>query len=676
MKKQFLRFIIMTGFLGFWSIACMVNPLDLMHREIGPALDPLIPQLVKSNKSEKKLTLAVAGFKEIQSGRPLNISAVIEEELATRLVNVPCFTIVEHRKVSEIEDEWVKQHDMIYDENTTREVGKLVGADAILSGTIDDHGSEATLYARIIDIEKGFVLATATVKISKLGLPAEAWKPRNAPVSVSTADPEDTNPLPENLTFGITPYLNPKKLEETFNPILAYLEQETGIRMRMVVVSDYGKLAERMKTGEIDIGVFSPFAYVDGFKNAGVKIFASQRINGRSTYQGLIIAKKGRGIKALSDLKNRTFAFVDPKSTSGYIYPRAMLIENGYNPAVFFRDTLFAGSHDNALRIVLNGRCDAGAVFEDALDDKTLASLCIVARTEKIPYDAYTVRQDIPRHVVDLLQRKLISLDRNTSLNGKPVLSGSLDGFVIARDATYDTVRKMASFRADRPNLAVMNFREIGGSDEPLAETGCELFKSGLLAKNKFNIMTASESPSVRFLNASNNPEDISESVMTDLAAENIQYILSGSVIHLGERVNVSIKLIKIPEGTIESAFTRSGAPQTLETMITSLTREIDDATPVSGYVITVDGNTFITDFGADNGIGVGDRIIVYQNGRPLVNPLTGAPLGRKEDILAIGTVISTTPKVAVCRITSGKTGNVRFGKYTRTLRKKENPVF
>lgn len=676
MKRILIRECIVASFLLLCLGACFLNPLELMHREIGQAIEPLIPQLLKSNKADKKLVLAVAGFKEIYSGRPLKVSAVIEEELATRLVPLPNFDIVEHRKISEIEDELIKQYDLIYDEETTRKVGQLVGADAILSGTIDDHGSTVTVYARIIDIEKGYVLATATVTINKLGLPAEAWQPK-VPVlpAVVNAAPEKQT-LPERLTFGITPYLSQEKLEETFQPILTYLQAETGIEMKLVIVSDYGKLAERMKTNDIDIGVFSPFAYVEGVKKSGVRIFASQLINGRPTYQGWIITKKGSGINTLSDLKNKSFAFVDPKSTSGYIYPRVMLIENGYNPAVFFKNTMFAGSHDNALQVVMSGRCDAGAVFEDVVDRRSLEKLNVIAKTDKIPYDAYTVRQGISQVVIDILQKKMISLDQHTMVNEKPVLGGQLNGFVIARDSNYDSVRKMASFRADRPNLAIMSFKEIGQFDEPLAETACELLKNDLFSKNNYNIITAMESPAMAALNATGNSQVLSETLLSDLAKEDIQFVISGSVIHLGKNLNVAVKIHKVPTGAIESAFTKSGGPQAIESMVASLVNEINDVTPVTGYVITVDGTTFITDFGSDNGVSVGDRILVYQDGKPLVNPLTGALLGKKEDVLAEGTVISTTSKVAVCKVTAGKSQLVRFGKRSRSLRKNEASGF
>jgi len=463
--------------------------------------------------------------------------------------------------------------------------------------------------------------------------------------------------------------LSRNKLETTFSPILDYLHHQTGIRMDLVIVPDYSKLAERMKTNDIDIGIFSPFAYVEGVKCSNVRIFASQLKNGRPSYQGLIITKKDSNIKLLSDLKGKTFAFVDPKSTSGYIYPRVMLIEKGYNPAIFFKETVFAGTHDSALQRVLSGRCDAGAVFEDIVSSDLKDKLSIIARTDKIPYDAYTARPGISDHVIQLIQKELISLDQTSEIHGRKVLTGQFNGFIIADDKNYDSVRKMSSFRGDRPTVFMPNFRDIGRYQIPLAETACELLKNKLLAKNNYNLISSMGDPA-KLTRNSVGTHSMSETDLDGLASEGVQFVVSGSVIHLGENLNISVKLHSVPSGTISSAFARSGKFNDIEKMVSSIANEINEVTPVTGYVITVEGNTFITDFGSDCGVSKGDRVLVYAEGKSIMNPLTGAILGKHEEGLAEGTVISITPKVSVCKICSGNAGRVQFGKRCKTVRK------
>ena len=86
-------------------------------------------------------------------------------------------------------------------------------------------------------------------------------------------------------------------------------------------------------------------------------------------YKGQFIANADSGIKSFADLKGKTFCFVDPNSTSGYIVPRIILKANGIDPDTDFAATQNAGSHPNVAIAVYKGDCDAGVTFINVLTD-------------------------------------------------------------------------------------------------------------------------------------------------------------------------------------------------------------------------------------------------------------------------------------------------------------------
>jgi phosphonate transport system substrate-binding protein len=86
-------------------------------------------------------------------------------------------------------------------------------------------------------------------------------------------------------------------------------------------------------------------------------------------YKGQFIANVDSGIKSFADLKGKTFCFVDPNSTSGYIVPRIILKANGIDPDTDFTATQNAGSHPNVAVAVYQGDCDAGVTFINVLTD-------------------------------------------------------------------------------------------------------------------------------------------------------------------------------------------------------------------------------------------------------------------------------------------------------------------
>jgi phosphate/phosphite/phosphonate ABC transporter binding protein len=254
----------------------------------------------------------------------------------------------------------------------------------------------------------------------------------------------------EELKFGFTPVLAQAEMVKEFQPLMDYMTNSTGIKVTLYIAKSYGDLREQMEAGKVDIGSFSPFAYVDAVRGGKVKIIAQSILDHSAFYKGLIISRKDSGIKDLAGLKGKRFAFVDPKSASGYVYPRAMLIEKGFDPDKFFKETVFAGGHDKVIVSVLEGKVEAGAIYDGALaiaKGKGLKTeeLTTLASTDPIPHDAIVVKTDLDDATTRKIQKALIDLEKTDE--GKAVIAKStkkLTGHILADDKTFDVVRRTA----------------------------------------------------------------------------------------------------------------------------------------------------------------------------------------------------------------------------------------
>ena len=235
-----------------------------------------------------------------------------------------------------------------------------------------------------------------------------------------------------------------------FEPLTQYLSDSIGQKVTLYIAKDYGDLRKQMENGTVDIGSFSPFAYVDAERGGKIRIIAQSILDGSATYRGLIVTRKDSGLKTIADLKEKRFAFVDPKSASGYVYPRAMLMEKGINPDNYFKETIFAGNHDKVIAAVLAGRVDAGAIYDGALgvaqrSGVAIENLVTLASSDPIPHDAIAVRIGLDDDLVKKTQLALISLDKSDA--GRRVIANSkkkLTGHVIAQDSLFDVVRRTA----------------------------------------------------------------------------------------------------------------------------------------------------------------------------------------------------------------------------------------
>jgi phosphonate transport system substrate-binding protein len=131
--------------------------------------------------------------------------------------------------------------------------------------------------------------------------------------------------------------------------------------------------------------------------------------DGKPEYRSAIIARTGSPLNKLKDLKGKTFAFGDKRSTQGHIIPRKMLENAGINPNDL-KTFVFTGSHANTARAVLNGEYDAGAI-QDNLAKRLLAEgkIKIIATSKPYPSSLICYNSEVPPPIVKSVKAALLA---------------------------------------------------------------------------------------------------------------------------------------------------------------------------------------------------------------------------------------------------------------------------
>jgi phosphonate transport system substrate-binding protein len=259
--------------------------------------------------------------------------------------------------------------------------------------------------------------------------------------------------LAQPLTLALTPSRDPTALQEAGDAFARTIARLSGVPVKAQVASDYAGVIEALRSRRVDLAFVHPVGYVLANREAGCLILVRDVWQGKTSYTARIYVKKGGGIERLEDLRGKTIAFVDPASSSGYIYPMVLLIKRGLvrdrDPKTFFKDALFSGTHEAALRSVLYGRVDAAASFDKApelhlKDPALVAQLAAVAETPEIPEAGICARPGLPAEQIDRVKRALLAIK---GPEHAAVLKQiyDIDGFVEARDADYDPVRDAMS---------------------------------------------------------------------------------------------------------------------------------------------------------------------------------------------------------------------------------------
>jgi phosphonate transport system substrate-binding protein len=240
----------------------------------------------------------------------------------------------------------------------------------------------------------------------------------------------------------------------------AELAKRIGIPIKVYMPTDYLGVVEALRNRTADMAFVHPAGYVFANREAKARIVAVDVWHGKTSYTARFYVRKDSGITLLEGLRGKTIAFVDPGSTSGYVYPMVMLIKKGLvtnrDPKTFFKEAMFAGTHEAALLALLNGSVDAVASFDLApqqylKEKEKVDRISYVAETEPIPEAGMCVREGLDPSLVTKITESLMAFN---APEYRPVLKDfyGIDGFAQARDSDYNPVREAIDLLGWRPS--------------------------------------------------------------------------------------------------------------------------------------------------------------------------------------------------------------------------------
>jgi phosphonate transport system substrate-binding protein len=207
----------------------------------------------------------------------------------------------------------------------------------------------------------------------------------------------------------------PTELQRKFTPLGAYLEQQLGMKVAFVPVSDYAAVVEALASDRLDMAWLGGFTFVQTRLKTGNAIPLVQREQDAKFTSKFITGNPA--VKSLQDLKGKTFAFGSVSSTSGSLMPRYFMQKDGINPEEFFSRVAYSGAHDATVAWVQAGKVDGG-VLNASVWDKLVAAgkvdttKVVVLQTTPTFYDYnWTVRGNLDPALTAKIQAAFLALD-------------------------------------------------------------------------------------------------------------------------------------------------------------------------------------------------------------------------------------------------------------------------
>ncbi len=252
------------------------------------------------------------------------------------------------------------------------------------------------------------------------------------------------------IKMGFVPLKNSEKLVEDLKPISDYLSERLGVKVEAFTASNYIGVVEGLGSGSVDFGIIPPFSSLLAQKQSNAKpILTSKGKTGKPGYTAELYVRKDSGIKSLQDVKGKKVAFVDPSSSSGYIYPGAMLVEAGLNldKDISYQ---FSGGHDKSLQLLLNKDVDVIATF-DGVEDRyakdfpqAKTDIQKLATSDMIPGVMVTTSSKMDKELQDKLEKALRDIENDPKMKELFTKMFSITGFTDVDQDAYKKVEATA----------------------------------------------------------------------------------------------------------------------------------------------------------------------------------------------------------------------------------------
>jgi phosphonate transport system substrate-binding protein len=226
-----------------------------------------------------------------------------------------------------------------------------------------------------------------------------------------------------------------------------YMEKRLGLKVEIVQRDSYRETMDLLRLKQMDFAWVCDYPYLH-LKDL-VRLMAVPLYKGQPLYRSYIIVPAANGkAGGLKDLKGNVFAYADPLSNTGYLYPRFAIHKMGEDPKTFFRKTFFTWSHKKVVEAVALGLAQGGAVDSyiwetlDQISPELTSKTRIVQRSPEYGFPPFVAHRDLNPELFGRVQHFLLTMHQDAE--GAALLKRiNLDAFGKGDPHLYDGVGEM-----------------------------------------------------------------------------------------------------------------------------------------------------------------------------------------------------------------------------------------
>lgn len=250
--------------------------------------------------------------------------------------------------------------------------------------------------------------------------------------------------------MGAIPAEDAAAMLPVFQPFADAISARLGCKVELFVGTSYNANIEAMRSKRIEIGTFGGLSYVLAHQVANAQAFAVEANKAGEAFHdwASIVTPKSTGITTLKQVAGHSFAYADPDSTSGHLFPAYALKSAGIDPDTGIRP-YYAGNHAASWEALRNHKVDVGeldrfttriAMAKGEIDPNDYVTLW---KSAPLPGGPMAIRGDLPESFKERVRKAVYAVDLSNIPDPNKILNGVR--WVPVSDSDYNQVRAVVS---------------------------------------------------------------------------------------------------------------------------------------------------------------------------------------------------------------------------------------
>ncbi len=252
---------------------------------------------------------------------------------------------------------------------------------------------------------------------------------------------------PNKLFIGRVPYSSPGMVLIAHEALARYLQKTLKLSdVEFKLYLDYEQVYGALRREEIHLAWLGSVFFAK--QKEWSHPLVCPKWSGRSSYRGQILVREDSQINQFQDLEGKRFAFVSRTSSSGYVFPLALLRSKGIDTDSF-SEFAFLDKHSTVVYSILAKQFDAGAAYDGVLKEESLRQhskkFKVLGKTAFIHNEPIVIHPKYRDMWAESIQTALVHFNVNND-SSSPKKIPNLTGFQKVTKENYEALRQMVRY--------------------------------------------------------------------------------------------------------------------------------------------------------------------------------------------------------------------------------------